>query len=509
MNFKSEKKTLCTLKELAPVNAQENIPMEISLPDWCSDIKKILKCMVQPWISSVTVNADTVTASGTADIRLVYVGDKDKIDCYESQKEISIVTKISTLSQDGAVCATAKTNYVNCRATSQRRVSIEANIALSFSLYDRDNREILALCDGCTLQSQKAKLSYEQLIAVKEKTFDMGETVQLPRENGTVGKILHTSAYAVLDSQKAVSDKLLIKGQLYTRVLYCTDGSDSKILRFNHTMPISQIIDVSGIDENSRCDIYLRVRYLSVQSKNTSQNSGLLEIGAKVACEIRCTKASQCDTIEDCYSTSHEIKTQYSEGEFLRRVGTVDQQKTVKKLIDIPSGDIANIIDIWCNEATSSMTGKGDSIKADCSLNISILYLDSKGVAQYVEKNMDFIFESKIKEKCDTLKCFMQCFNRSIEGRLIASDKIEVRTENAIAAEIYKVENIRYLSSIEALQEKNNKDMAALTLYFPTKGERLWDIARRYSTTVQAIKSENGIDEDVIKSEDMMLIPAG
>lgn len=509
MDFKSNKKTISVLKEKPTVKAQENIPIEISLPDWCSDIKKILKCMVQPWISSVSVNGETATTIGTADVRVIYVGDKDKIDCYDTKQEFSIDTKIGTLSQDGAVYTKAKTNYVNCRATSQRRVSIEANIALSFSLFDRENMDIPIGCDGCELQSKKVKVDYEELVSIKEKVFDMGETVEVPPEKGAVGKILHTFSYAVLDSQKAVSDKLLVKGQLYTRVLYCTEGSDSNVSRFNHAMPISQIIDVPGIDENSRCDTYLAVKYLSVQVKPNSSEGSLLEIGAKVSCEIQCTKTAQCDLIEDCYSTTHEIKTQYDRGEFFHRVGTVDQQKTVNKVINLASGDIGSIIDAWCNEATSSMTGEGDNIKAECSLNISILYLDTKGMPQYTEKNIDFVFQSKIKEKHDTLKCLMRCLNRSIECKLISGDKIEVKTENAISAEIYAVSGVHYLKGIESIGEKDNKDIAALTLYFPTKGERIWDIARKYSTTVQAIKDENDIKDEVVQDEGMMLIPAG
>lgn len=509
MNFKTEKKTVSTLKELPLVSAQDNLPVEISLPEWCSDIKKILKCIVQPWISSVNVGGATVTATGNADIRLIYVGEDDKIDCYTCQQEISISAKTDNLSQDATVCARAKTNYVNCRATSQRKVTIEANIAVSFNIYDSEKREIPTNCEGCGLQTKNQWINYEQLISVKEKLFDMGETAKVPSDSGAVGKILHTSSYAVLDSQKAVSDKLLIKGQLYTRVLYCSADGDGRVSKFTHAMPISQIIDVPGVDENSRCDIYLRVMCLSVRTKQGSSEQGLLEIGAKVACEIKCTLPSKVSTIQDCYSISHETEAKYSMGEFFHRVGTVDQQKTVKKLIDIPSGDIANITDIWCNEATSSMTGKGDSIKGECSLNISILYVDSKSVPQYAEKTVDFTFESKIKEKYDTLKCYMQCFTRAIEGKVVSSDKIEIRTENAITAEVYSPASTRYLVSIDPVKEKDNKDIAALTLYFPTKGESIWDIARRYSTTVQAIKKENSIESDTIESEEMMLIPAG
>ncbi len=509
MNFKPEKKAVNTLKEFAGVSSQQSIPVEITLPDWCSDIKKILKCTFQPGITSVSVAGESVTATGVVDIRLIYVSDKDKIDCFDTQKDLSLTGKINELSSDATVCVKAKTNYVNCRATSQRKVSAEGNIGAVFTAYACQKKEILSSLDGCGLQQKKKEISYEELICIKEKVFDMGETVQIPQEKGNVGKILRSNAYAVLDSQKAVSDKLLIKGQLYTQVLFCAEGDDGKISKFNHAMPISQIIDMPGVDENSGCDIELSVRCLSVQKKSDSSDGSLLEIGAKVAAKVKCTSIQKIDVLDDCYSTSHEIKADYAAEEFLCRVGSVDQQKTVKQTIDIPSGDIVSISDIWCSEVTSSMNGKDDRAKGECSLNICLIYLDSSGTPQYAEKTIDFPFETKLKEKHDNLKCDMTCQVRNIDATIMAKDKIEVKTENGITAQIYSSNTKRILKNIEIISEKDNKDIAALTLYFPSKDEKLWDIARRYSTTVQAIKRENNIDKDTITQEEMILIPAG
>lgn len=509
MNFKLEKKTANTLKEFASANAQQSVPVEITLPEWCSDIKKILKCTVQPGITSMSVTGENVGAVGTVDIRLIYVGDKDKIDCFETQKELSLSAKINDLSPQATVCVKTKTNYVNCRATSQRRVSVEANIGAVFTCYICESKEVISSLDGCCLQQKKQEINYEELIGIKEKVFDMGETVQVPQEKGIVGKILRCNSYAVLDSQKAVSDKLLIKGQLFTQMLFCQEGDEGKISKFHHAMPISQIIDMPGIDENSRCDIELSVRCLSVQRKNDSGDASLIEIGAKVAANVKSTLQQQVKFIDDCYSTSHEIKADYVHEEFFRRVGGADQQKTVKQILDIPSGDIASICDIWCGEVTSSMKGKDDTAKGECSLNICLIYFDSKGSAQYAEKTMEFTFETKLKEKFDNLKCNMTCQVRNVEASIIAKDKIEVKTENGITAQIFACQSRRMLKKLEILSQKNNNDIAALTLYFPTKGEKLWDIARRYSTTVQAIKKENAIDGEIITKEDMMLIPAG
>lgn len=510
MDFKPEKKTLSLSQLFATLTAQQNVLTEINLPDYCSDIKRILKCVTVPGITSVSVSGENITASVVADIKLIYVGEKDKIDCYETQKDFTVTAKCKDMPSDAIISAKAKTNYVNCRATSQRRISTEGNIGVTFDILLKTQKEVLTSCQGKGIQLKKDKTNYEKLICHREKVFDMGETVQVPSDKGAVGKILRTSAYAVLDSKKAVSDKLLIKGQLCTQVLYCVDGEEGKVSLLTHSMPISQIIDLPGIDENSGCSVRLAVRCLSVQRKSDSSSNGsLLEIGAKVAALCKCSVKAEVSTVEDCYSTSHEIKTAYALEEFLCPVQSVSQQKTVKHTLDFSSADIANITDIWCSDAVCSMKGRGDTAKGECSLTLCVLYLDSKGIPQYGEKNVDFTFESKLKENSEQLLCNMYCDVRSIDSSLVAKDKIEVKIENGISAEIYSCVNKRILKSIEILAPKENADTAALTVYFPSKGEKMWDIARRYSTTAEAIRKENSLEGDIIESEDMILIPAG
>lgn len=509
MDFKAEKKTVFLSETREPVAAQQNIGADINLPDYCSDIKRILKCIIMPGITAVSISGEKITATGTAEIKLIYVSEKDKIDCYETQKDISVIAESKGLNDNVTVSARAKTNYVNCRATSQRRISIEGNIGITFELTEKVKKEIFSSCHGNGIQLKGSECAYESLICQREKVFDMGETVQIPAEKGIVGKILRCSAWAVLDSKKAVSDKLLIKGQLYTQLLYCKDNDEGKTEIFRHSMPISQIIDLQGIDENTSCSVSLSVRCITARRKpEASSDSSLIEIGAKVAAMCKCTLIDEVTTVEDCYSTSHEIKAGYTLEEFLCPVEIIERQKTVKKTVEIPSGDIGEIIDIWSGDVSSSMKGEGKKVKGECTVTLCLLYFNDKGVPQYTEKDINFTFEAPLKEEYEYLRCRFACDIRNIDVTVMARDKFEVSVETGIYAGIYSSVSKRILRDLQVLVEKADKDDAALTLYFPAKGERLWDIARRYSTTSEAIKNENNMESDTVEGEKMLLIPA-
>ena len=507
MDFEVKKQKLISDELWQEVSAQQNIETEITLPDYCGDIKKILKCILCPGITNISVSGENISATGKVSLRLIYVNDKDKIDCYESSEDLSVHSVIKNLPENPVVCAKAKTNYVNCRATSQRKISTEGNIAVLFSIYAQKETELIHKAEGNGVQLRERQMSYENLICRKEKVFDLGETAKIPQGKATIGKILCVSARATLESKKAVSDKLLIKGDLYTEVLYLSENEEGKTEKLTHSMPISQIVDVPGIDENSLCSVLLSVRQIEVQRKADSSSQGsLLEIAAKCSAMVKCSAVKTAEVTDDCYSTDHDVETEYTIQELSLPVHSADEQKTVTSTVNTPA-DISTVLHIWCSDLTGKMKAKGDKAKAECSAILGILYLDGKGMPTYAEKNADFEINCKLKESHENLRCSFNIQMRDIEWKITAKDKLEVKMKTGVIYDIYSCESLRVLKDLKVTAEKKDKDNAALTLYFGSKNESLWDIAKKYNTTRDAIRKENAIEGDVTDKDGMLLIP--
>ena len=50
-------------------------------------------------------------------------------------------------------------------------------------------------------------------------------------------------------------------------------------------------------------------------------------------------------------------------------------------------------------------------------------------------------------------------------------------------------------------------DRPTMVLYYPKKGESLWDIAKRYGTTVADIRSVCGVQGDTVDGQHMIMLP--
>lgn len=507
MDCKTQRQKLRRDELWQEISAQQNIETEITLPDYCSDIKRILKCILRPGINNISLSGENVNATGKISIKLIYVSEKDKIDCYEGSEDLHMSAIVKDMPENAVISAEAKVNYVNCRAVSQRKISIEGNNALVLKFYCEKSKELPENIEGAGVQCRRRELQYEDLICRKEKVFDMGETAKVPQGKAPVGKILRVSSRATLESKKAVADKLLIKGDLYTDILYLSEDEEGKVDKITHSMPISQIVDMPGIDEDSLCSVIFKVRQVSVQRKADSSSQGrLVEIAAKCSAMVRCSQIKTAYVIDDCYSISNHLKSEYSLEEFTFPVHTMSEQKTVACNLDMPT-DISEVLDVWCSDLKSDMKGKENKAKANCNIALGVLYLDSKGVPNFSEKNADFEIDCKLKDSYESLRCTIDTQVRNIDWKITGKDKLEVKIKVGVISEISSSDSVRVLKDVKVTEESKNTEDTALTLYFCNKGEEIWDIAKKYNTTKEAICTENSIGGDVTEKEEMILIP--
>ena len=61
--------------------------------------------------------------------------------------------------------------------------------------------------------------------------------------------------------------------------------------------------------------------------------------------------------------------------------------------------------------------------------------------------------------------------------------------------------------SVDDSSRKERDGDYAIKLYFGTENESVWDIAKRYSTSVSAVMEENELTGERLESGGMLLIP--
>ena len=508
MSFELKKEDLSVLKCVCNVCAEQSIDLELSLPDYCSDIKRILKCSVNPFVSSLSRSGERVSAEGEIVIRLVYVNNEEKTDCFEHKIALSKSAELKDASQDAVVVCSADTEYVNCRAASQRRCSLGGNVSISFKAYTLVKTQVLSQIENDGAQTLREENECVSAVACGEKCFDMSETASVDQKMQPIGKIIRSNSRAQLDSVKAVSGKLLLKGELLTDVLYCGDSSDGELQCLRHSMPISQIIEVPDVTEDTQCFVRLYVRSLSLQPRADSSGSNrLLEIAAKVCAFVEGYETKTVELIDDCYSTRCRMSSEFGQVNFLKKAHTFDSRETFRKTVELSGQNAKSVVDAKCVKTTANVSADGKKLELNLNLLVGILFVDDSGKIQYTERTVDYICRTTAARECKKIVCTPYVSVEEIEGVARTDSKIDLRVVFSAYFNVYSSEEKRICTSVCADEAPGEKDDSALIVCYCKKGERLWNIAKRYSTTLEAIKDENDLKGDETEEERILMVP--
>lgn len=507
MDFNMEKQGVNRMEIVYEASAEQPVDCDVTLPDYCPDIMRILRCTITPGIATAGASGDRITAEGTAVVRVIYVSDSGRISCYEQIVPFSKSVNVSGLGEDVCVRAAASTQYCNCRAVNQRRADIHGCIAISFTVTAIKKQEILCGVNGAGVQLKKKSIKVSDMICRLEKMFVLNEVKELDEDSPAVLRILHTRACARVSEVKAITNKILLKGEVWGKITYCTE--EGQVCCVEHTMPISQIIEAEGIDENTNNCVHLDVcSFETVPKADSAGEMKLMDITARVTAFVTACCEKELETVCDAYSTEYEADCEKQMMSLETLSGTFSDICLCRGTIEATEA-VADITDVWCTGVTEKAFIVSGKVKISGSLSLCVLYQSADSQPCMAEKAIDYEYERDVSIQGANARCEPWVYPGECVASAAGSGKIEIKAEINISAEIYEVSEDRIISNITVDESKARQSTAAaLTIYYSEEGESVWNIARRYNTTVEAVMNENNLDSETVGSRRMLLIPS-
>ena len=96
MEYPLNKTTVYAVKSILDTVCEQPVDAEVTLPDYCPDIERILRCSLTEWIDSESVSGGELSAQGSARISVLYIdADKHHIRSFEHQTPWSAAIEIS------------------------------------------------------------------------------------------------------------------------------------------------------------------------------------------------------------------------------------------------------------------------------------------------------------------------------------------------------------------------------------------------------------------------------
>lgn len=494
--------------------AEQPVDLDFSLPDYCPDMQRILKCQVKPQIHMYNISGDQLELEGNVIVKVLYLDTvKQMVRCFEHVNQFSTaltLKKAPNNAMDAIVFMKPRVEYINCRAVSSRKLDIHGAFSICAKVLCKTEQEFVSSIPAEGMEEKKKEIPVSDIVAAAQQIFSVSEVLEIGQGKPEAETIIRSDITAVMHDYKTVANKLIVKGEALVKVLYTGNVDDGEMETMEYSIPVSQIIDAPGIADNSVCDVALDVLNYDVQVRtDSSGEDALLAVDIKMVAAVIAYADSNVTVVTDAYSTQYDLELDYKTLSFERLLEFVKDTYVYKNTIEINDSSITRVIDVWNEISTVTAQQENNQIVFKGKFNICILSMNENNEPLYIEKMIDFDYAHDWSGNPSDVRCSGDVTVASLSYRITGSGGIEIRAELGLHTPVYAESNDKAVCFASADESKPRvKDTsAALILYYADQGENIWNIARTYCTSAEAIKQENDLSDDILESRAMLLIP--
>lgn len=489
--------------------SEQGIELDYILPDYYPDIFKLIKCEAMPEILSYSVSENKLSYDLCVNVLIWYCAE-DNAGLNTLRQKLTY-SKTLELGQDisaAEIILKPKTDYINCRVVNRKRIDIKGAVTTKIRVLCEKGKEVVCDARGMNIQLKKMPVEYSVGRLHAEKSAMISESVEMSTSKPPVISVIKTDVCALAPETKIIANKLVVKGDAEVNILYsCDDAGKPSMETMRYTLPYSQIVDMDGLDETYSC--FVRAEAVNCDISPAENNTFKCEFTVNMYCNA--VRASQAELITDLYSTRYDCDFTVSRVRISKSPVPVCEHTTAKYTLEHNDGSIEKIYDVWCCAKNISLRTEEEtkSVQLSGMLKYSALVRGSDGKPVLIEK--ENAYEHKLPLDCIENGSILEADAevKNCTYTLASNNKIMITADIVISGKLCRFSETNAVTdiTIEGQEARKKDGDCAIKLYFGSEGESIWNIAKKYGTSVKAVMEENDLYDEKLSGNSMLLIP--
>lgn len=478
---------------LAQVYHQEQT-QEVRLPEQMPDISRILCAWGQPVLRSKQWRTDGVLLTGGITAWVLYLPEEGaKPESMEVWIPFQSRCDTAGGDQEGVIRACCCLRELDARMLSARKMMIRTTVSLMCESLQQTTVQVVSPPeDTGAVQLLRRHYPMQLRKEAGEKLFLVQE--ELPISGPAPKKILACEARCNVTEQSALGGKAVFRGQCRIHLVYLSE--DERLISEECELPFAQFTDLDAdYDKEATAQVMM-----ALSSLETELLEGHIHIKCGIMAQYVIFDRCLIEVAEDAFSTETVLQTD-SETLFLQGVLEHARQPVeVSTNIPIPA---VNMVDLTYWPDHPVVYREGDMAVAELPGCMQLIYYDENNVLRAEKYSCCSRTELPADATCrvDVVVWPDQqpvCHMTGEGTRLRCSC-----TAERITTAEHTIPMLTQLNPGEPILQ--DPDRPALVLRRPG-GESLWELARHYGSSVEAIRAANGLESEPAPDR-MILIP--
>lgn len=506
MPVETNKEQLCINQIIGQKIETTAIVEDFVVPDIKPDILNVINTSGTVCIYKKEVMDGKIKIDGCINAYVIYIADNEngetrslnvnsnfsKIVEFEKAKPQMLLESEITLKQ------------IECIVINGRKVSLKSVLDLNLKLCSNEKIEYIKQIEGVkNIQLLNENLSINSLLGTGNTKIYAKDTIVIDSIDD-LAEIMKVNVQVKNSETKISYNKILVKADSEVKIMYLTQ--DNRIKCVTNIIPTMGFIDMPNITDDNLCSIKYEIKNLLVKPNSIEEHSIYVEIEIEASCRVYENK--QLNLIQDLYSPSVNLTYKQKQIKAMSDANSIKEiyELREKQFIDeIINGEIC---DVDVNPTITNKTIMKDKIVFEGEINLNFIFknqnslaLNSKQIVIPFNYNMDILGIIPSTQIETQMEISMQDFIVMPDSSIDIKIDIEFMVNSS---------NSRSINVIDELNVEENRDdnRYSVIIYFVKPGDTLWNIAKKFRSTIKDISSINGIeDENKIYVGDQLYIP--
>ncbi len=485
---------------------------DYNVPDSKRDMQRIVACEGKIQIEDVAPVESYVKVKGRLEFQVLYAGDGLEPVLCSLEGKIPFEEMVYAEDTDGTFLVTNRRADLKATMIHSRKLRIKAMIELELESEKTVWEELpLDVESQIPLYKKKKPLSLLKVFTSKRDMYRIKEEITLPGTKETIGTLLWCDVSNRKLDTKLDSDGLHIVGELLAFCFY--ESPDGKIDWIEQTVPYQGRVECMGTEPTMYHQVLANLEEVYTEARlDEDGEMRIIGIEGTLKISLAVYEEEDVEVLEDAYSLEKQCRLEEKEVCLEQLVLQNHSKCKVTERLSLPElkQDILQICHSNAAVQLDHIETTGQGVQVEGALHVSFLYVKASDEIPFDtwQGVVPFSYLVECKETTENMQYHISSILEQLSVSLLGGEDVEVKAVLAFHC-FFRKEVREGLISDMQLEEI---DMAELEKrpgvigYIVKEGDELWNLAKRYSTTMDGIKEINDMKDDRLKPGERILI---
>lgn len=393
-----------------------------------------------------------------------------------------------------------------------RKVSIRAMVEMEIGRETlEDEATTVDVESTVPLYKKMRRVNLLELHTTKKDTYRIKEEITLPGTKESIGQLLLTNISSRKLEIRLGQDEMRLQGELLVFVMYLSEDGKTDWLEQN--VPYEGRIDCGGVEEGMYYYVQNTLEDTLVDIR-LDEDGEMRVLGIEGTLNLRMNlyQEEELELLEDMYSLEQNCMFDTREATYEELLIQNHSKCKVAERLSLPElkDDVLQICHSEGSIQIEHMEQTEEGIQIEGILHLSFLYLKADDELPFGswQGMVPFSWLLECPGMAADVRYNISYHVEQLSVNLAGSEAVEIKAVLAFDTFIRKPVFMQVITSVDfqPLSMEEMEKRPGIVGYIVKRGDELWSLAKRYMTTTEEIREINGLESDVIKEGDKLLI---